>query len=144
MWKVLKAMMFEHLGRMAVCNAYYKKIKDGVHIECWDKDGIPFERSNKALEKAYAWNKDGMVKELLFEGDGIEKTLRTLVNKTFSGVCVGEVKLPITELLYADFTYDHNCVEQRFIAKEIKQSCECYVIYYANNRKRYVCLYCIL
>ena len=41
-------------------------------------------------------------------------------------------------MLYADFTYDWQGEEQRFIAKEIKQSCECYVIYYANNRKRYV------
>lgn len=130
--------MYEHLGKMAICKAFYKKVKDGVHIECWDKDGVPFERSNKPLETAFAWNKDGMVKELYFEGDGIEKTLHTLVNKNFSGVCVGEVKLPITELLYADFTYDHNCEEIRFIAKDIKQNCDCYIIYYANNRKRYV------
>ena len=130
--------MYEHLGKMALCTGFYKKIKDGVHIECWDRNGVPAERSSLGIEKAYAWDKSGQTEELLFEGSGIEKTLYTLVNKKFSGVCVGEVKLPITELLYADFFYDHNCEEQRFIGKEIKQSCECYVVYFANNRKRYV------
>lgn len=130
--------MYEHLGKMAICKAFYKKIKDGVHIECWDRDRTPSEKSYRGIEYAEAWNKDGFVKELHFEGDGIEKTLHTLVNKTFSGVCVGEVKLPITELLYADFTYNWQGEEQRFIAKETKESCECYIIYYSNNRKHYV------
>ena len=130
--------MYEHLGKTALCTAFYKKTKDGVHIECWDKDGIPSEKSYGKIEKAFAWNKEGMVEELFFEGSGIEKTLYTLVSKKFAGVCVGEVKLPIIELLYADFTYNWQDEEERFIAKDIKQSCECYIIYYANNKKHYV------
>lgn len=119
--------MYEHLGKTALCTAFYKKTKDGICIEWSGEEGDP----------AFVL-RNGIKGEMLhFEGDGVIKTLYNLVNKKFIGVCVGEIVLPITELLFADIN-DAPYYENSYIGKEIKQSCECYIIYYANNMKHYV------
>ena len=116
--------MYEHLGKKAVCTAFYAKTKDGICIEWSGKEGDP----------AFV-SRNGIKGEMLhFEGDGVIKTLYNIVKKDFVGVCVGEVVLPITELIFTDI-YDDTYREYPFVGKEIKQSCECYIIYYANNMK---------
>ena len=112
---------------MAICNAFYKKIKDGICIEWSGEDGDPAFVSRNGIKS----------KMLHFEGDGVIKTLYELVSKKFNGVCVGEITLPITELLFTD-THDDSYRYYSFVGKEIKRSCECYIIYYANNMKHYV------
>ena len=129
--------MYEHLGKTALCKGYYKKVNDGVHITCYDKDGRFCTDYNK-IEKACGYTTTGEEKELFFEGDGIEKVLREFAEKKFVGVCVGEVILPITEYLYTDTDFYWNGEEYKVIGKAIQQSCECYIIYYANNLKHYV------
>ena len=129
--------MFEHLGQKVSCSAYYKKIHDGVHIRCYDKDGRFCNEVDKA-EKACAYNSKGEEKELSFEGDGVNKVLYELANKEFNGVIVGETRLLVVEYLYTDIGYHYNGEEFRYISKQMQESCECYVVYYANNRKRYV------
>lgn len=130
--------MYEHLGKTLLCKAYYKKAKDGIHIMCYDKDGQFCSDFNK-IEKAYAYDRHGEETELFFEGDGVEKKLRELIEGNwFAGVCVGETVLPITEYLYTDVNYHYNGEEYYTIGKEIRETCECYIVYYANNRKRYV------
>ena len=129
--------MYEHLGKTALCKAYYKKVNDGVHITCYDKDGLFCTDFNK-IEKACAYDRHGKETELFFEGDGVEKKLRELTEKRFVGVCVGEIVLPITEYLYADTDYHYNGEEYYTIGKSIRDACECYIVYYANNRRRYV------
>ena len=119
--------MYEYLGEKALCTAFYKKTKDGICIEWSGEDGDP----------AFV-SRNGIKGEMLhFEGDGVIKTLYKLVNKKFIGVCVGEIVLPITELLFTDIS-DSYYSQKTFVGKEIKQSCECYIIYYANNMKHYV------
>ena len=117
--------MYEHLGKTALCTAFYKKIKDGICIEWSGEEGDP----------AFVIRNGTKGETLYFEGDGVIKTLYNLVNKKFIGVCVGEIVLPITELLFADI---NDYPYYPYIGKEIKQSCECYIIYYANNMKHYV------
>lgn len=129
--------MYEHLGKKALCKGYYKKVNDGVHITCYDKDGQVCTDLNK-IEKACGYTKTGEEKELYFEGDGIEKVLRELKEDWFTGVCVGETLIPITEYLYTDTNYHYNGEEYYVIGKSIREACECYIFYYANNRKRYV------
>lgn len=131
--------MYEHLGKTLLCKAYYKKAKDGVHIVCYDKDNQYCDISHNSIETAFAYDRNGKETELFFEGDGIEKVLRELVEGNwFMGVCVGETVLPITEYLYADINYHYNGEQYYAIGKQIQETCECYIVYYANNRKRYV------
>jgi hypothetical protein len=119
--------MYEHLGKKTVCTAFYTKAKDGICIDWSGEDGDP----------AFV-SRNGIKGEMLhFEGDGVIKTLYNLVNKEFSGVCVGEIVLPITELLYTDIDYNPYW-EKSFVGKQIEQTCECYIVYYANNLKHYV------
>ncbi len=129
--------MYEYLGRKALCSAYYKKIYDGVHIRFYDKDGQFCNEVNKA-EKACAYTSKGEEKELFFEGDGVGKELYELANKEFTGVCVGEIQLPITEFLYTDTNYHYDGSEYNVVCKSVRNTCDCYIIFYANNRKRYV------
>lgn len=129
--------MYKHLGHKVLCTAYYKKIHDGVHIICYDKDGM-FCTDMNEVEKACGYTRNGTEKELFFEGDGIGKELYELKRKDFCGVCVGEIVLPITEFLYSDTDYHYDGSEYKAIGKSVRNTCECYIIYYANNRKRYV------
>ena len=130
--------MYEHLGKILLCKAYYKKVKDGVHIVCYDKDGLVCTGYN-SIEAAFAYDRNGKETELEFVGDGIEKVLHELVEGNwFTGVCVGETVLPITEYLYADVDYHWNGEQYYAIRKQIQETCECYIVYFANNRKRYV------
>lgn len=130
--------MYEHLGKTLLCKAYYKKASDGVYIVCYDKDNQYCDISHKEIETAFAYDLHGKETELFFEGDGVEKKLRELTEKHFVGVCVGETLLPITEYLYADTDYHYNGEAYYTIGKQIQETCECYIVYYANNRKRYV------
>ena len=130
--------MYEHLGKKVLCKAYYKKAHDGVHITCYDEDGLFCSTSQKPIATAFAYDRHGKEAELCFEGDGVEKILHELIEKHFVGVCVGEKTIPITEYLYSDTNWDWIGREYKEIGKEIKDACECYVVYYANNRKRYV------
>ena len=129
--------MYEHLGKKVLCKGYYKKVNDGVHIVCYDKDGQFCTDFNK-IEKACGYTKTGKEKELYFEGDGIGKVLRELKEDWFTGVVVGETFLPITEYLYTDTDYHYNGEEYYTIGKSIRKADECYIVYFANNRKRYV------
>ena len=130
--------MYENLGKKVSCKGYYKQVRDGVHIECFDEDNVNRAISDKPTAKAYSYDKNGTAMQLEFQGDGIEKTLRELTEISFDGVCVGETVLPIKEYLYSDTSYHPTGEEFGFIGKQITQTCECYVIYYANNKKRYV------
>ena len=133
---------FFDLGKKVRCDGYYKKAKDGVFIACFDKKGYITDGKNKnEIEKAVAVDSLGWEQELNFEGDGIDKTLYRLVKKEFDGICVGKVTLPITEYLYTDTGYNNIGYEFKFISKQITKTETCYVIYYANNRKRYVPYY---
>lgn len=129
--------MYKYLGFKAKCSAYYKKAHDGVYITLYDKDGMFCNEIYKA-EKACACTRTGEEKELFFEGDGIGKELYKLKYKDFIGVCVGEIELPITSYLYTDTDIDWTGREYRVVSKSIRETCECYIIYFANNRKRYV------
>ncbi len=130
--------MYEHLGKKVLCKAYYKKASDGVHIICYDKDGMSCLESHKPIETACAYNRHGEETELNVEGDGLEKVLRELTDMWFVGICVGETILPITEYLYADTNIHWNGSENKVICKAVQETCDCYIVYYANNRKRYV------
>ena len=135
---------FKELGKKVRCDGYYKKAKDGVFIACFDKHGHITDGKNKnEIDKAVSVDSDGWEQDLRFEGDGIDKTLYMLVRRQFEGICVGKVTLPVTEYLYSDTTYNNIGYEFKFIGKQVTKTETCYVIYYANNRKRYVpCYYC--
>lgn len=128
---------FKHLGKKVECTSYYRKVRDGIFIMCLDKNGMRYGANNQ-IENAVAVDSDGNGTDLEFCGDGIEKTLYNLVNKNFTGVCVGEKRIIVKEYLYSDFDYDWLGNEVKFIGKQIIDFCDCYIIYYANNRKRYV------
>lgn len=135
---------FKELGKKVRCDGYYKKAKDGVFIACFDKHGYITDGKNKnEIDKAVSVDSDGWEQDLRFEGDGIDKTLYMLVRRQFEGICVGKITLPVTEYLYSDTTYNNIGYEFKFIGKQVTKTETCYVIYYANNRKRYVpCYYC--
>ena len=134
---------FFDLGKKVRCDSYYKKVRDGIFIACFDKNGYMIDGKNRnEIEKAVAVDSYGWEQELRFEGDGIDKTLYRLVEKEFEGVCVGKITLPVTEYLYADSGFNFSGDDFKYICKQITKTEDCYVVYYANNRKRYVPCYC--
>lgn len=130
--------MFDKLGKKVCCSGYYKRIKDGLYIECYDKDNYLCADTGKSINKAVVIINGKIIKELDFDGSGEIKTLYKYTTKRFIGICVGEIKLCIKELLFANIGYHYNGEEYLYIGKTPTEIVDCYIVYYVNNRKRYV------
>ena len=130
--------MYQNLGKKVICSAFYKEARDRVYIDCYDKNNCSCNITGAPISKAVAMRGSTVIKELNFEGDGVFKHLYTLVNKEFKGVCVGEVLLPVIKYLYSDTDCLPIGGEVNVIHTAVSKQCECYVVYFTNNRKHYV------
>ena len=122
--------MFEF--RKVRCSSYLKKVNDGRCLEC---DG-----------------KYGFIEEVRYIGEGDDvpdkcecigaleflKTYYKRVDAQFEGLFVGTKTVVVDAYLWGDIDYQPNGSERICIGRHINTRIECGVVYYANNRKRYV------
>lgn len=131
----MKNLLFQKVK----CNAYLKKVYDGrcigTHHEngkielCW------YDSTNEEDQKS----KD--FQELECECDGSHEFVKTYykrIEKGMYGFVVGIKNVDITRYLVADISSGYNGEDFIYISKVPKDVIKCAIVYYANNRKRYV------
>ncbi len=114
------------------CSSYLKPIKDGRHMEQYvDGNGettrVCYMENGKCLGESKS--------EGAYE---FSKTYFERVEADFTGVMVGTKTVTVENWLYSDFDYDFRGCERIVLHKDKKTVIECGIVYYANNRKRYV------
>lgn len=119
------------LFKKVKCSSYLKRVWDGKFIQVYkgELDEAAYCDSN---------NPDG---EIISECCGELEFLKTYykeVQKNFTGFIVGIKDIVVTGYLVADTDYDHRGCGYLSIYKRPKQIEKCAIVYYANNRKRYV------
>ncbi len=130
--------------RIVKCSGYLKKVNDCKHIKTTrDSEGN--------IDGAdYVWwdeEKKCYQEKQIEEFDGVSDFVKTYYKKTdkeFSGVIVGEKDIVASAALYADTNTDFRGYEYSYIGKQVVEVVKCAIVYYGNNRKRYVPLDCIL
>ena len=123
--------MKDILFKKVKCNAYLKKVYDGKFIDVSQDDF-------KAIYTDYS-NLDKLYTESTCEGDlDFLKTYYEFKEKEFTGLVVGIKDVTATAYLVADTGYQYNGKEYIDVGKEAKDIYKCAIVYYGNNRKRYV------
>ncbi len=133
--------MKEYFGKRVKCSGYTKASNDSIRIQCYKdaKCTIEAAEPDKAMGfKAIGYDVNGNAINEVMDDDGcVEKTLRQIVKSDFTGIVVGHTDVALKMLLcigHDDNPY-HEC---NYIFTETKESCECYKVYYATNKSRYV------
>lgn len=114
------------------CSSYLKKVNDGRCLECDEKYGF--------IEKVrYIGTGDDVPDECECVG-ALEflKTYYERVSADFEGVLVGTKTVIVDAYLYGDTDWQPNGSERIRIGRHINTVMVCGVVYYQNNRKRYV------
>lgn len=129
--------------RTVKCTGYLKKVNDGrfilndnnvcqyVDLNSKDKPDEGFYRD----ECDMCWVKD--IEEYCGSLEFL-KTYYQIVKKEFTGMCVGYKDIIITSWLYMDAYDNYNGTEIDYVGKQAKDVIRCGVVYFADNRKRYV------
>lgn len=125
----MKPQLFQKVS----CYGYLKKIYDGRFIETFENEG-------KTLDCTYVdTNNPDLDIQCEYSGDlDFLKTYYEHKTKKFTGIVVGFTKVVIDGYLTVETVYDWNDNECTKLGKKPKTIEICAVIYYANNRKRYV------
>ena len=123
--------MADILFKKVKCNAYLKKVHDGKFIDISQEDFEATYVDYGNLGKLYTVSEcDGSLDFL--------KTYYELIEKEFTGFVVGVKEVTATAYLVADIGYQYNGKEYIYVQKEPKDIYKCAIVYYGNNRKRYV------
>ena len=124
-------MKKNNLFNKVKCSGYLKRINDGKFIEVYKGD----------VDEAIYRNSNDENFEITSEACGDTDFLKTyyeVKEKNFKGFVVGFKTIILTAYLVADTDYDFIGREHLRIYKEPKERIECAIVYYSNNRKRYV------
>lgn len=133
------------------CNGFLKPVNDGRFIAVdqsalsasyMDTNKVEVEFNENTLETSLI--NDGTVGQC--ECEGIKEFLKTYmqpVKQEFSGVVVGIKNIIVNAWLCANVFYSYG-KEYVGVYKEPNEVKECAIVYYANNRKHYVPLECIV
>lgn len=123
--------MKDILFKKVKCNAYLKKVYDGKFIDVSQEDFKAIYTDYRNLDKLYT--------ESTCEGDlDFLKTYYEFKEKEFTGLVVGIKDVTVTAYLVADIGYQYSGKEYIYVRKEPKDIYKCAIVYYGNNRKRYV------
>lgn len=121
------------LFKKVKCKGYLKKINDGRFIASFENEGGTYDctymdtnNSDLNIECNYCGDLDFL------------KTYYEPRDKVFSGIIVGFKNIVATGYLTVDTEYDFQGREHTKFGKQPKDVFHCAVVYYANNRKRYV------
>lgn len=130
------------------CRAYLREKKDGIYIEVRDKDGkvISPNRVTEPLS-AYAvrydpWlEKPEIIADLSnWDGESVKKIYRERTEADFTGVVVGFKQIDRSGYIGTDWETPPYGREYGHFFKEIDDRPEVAVVYYRNNKKRFVLL----
>jgi hypothetical protein len=125
----MKPMLFQKVK----CNGYLKKVHDGRFIDMNKNEGGTFDCTYIDT------NKPDLDIECQYCGDlDFLKTYYERKEKRFVGVVVGFKDLVIDGFLTVETCYNWLDNEYTKIGKKPKTVETCAIVYYANNRKRYV------
>lgn len=121
------------------CKSYYKKIKDGRFIYF-----IPERDSERECDEYYycGLDENGIPFEKECNADGARDFLKTYYQKTekpFRGIVVGVISLLIKAYLVAEYQEDpYSGRGFTQISREPEEMATVAIVYYGNNRKRFV------
>ena len=130
------------------CWAYLREKKDGIYIEVRDKDGkvIYPNRVTEPLS-AYAVRFDPRLEKLEiiadlsnWDGESVKKIYRERTEADFTGVVVGYIRIDRSGYIGTIWETPPYGGEYGHLFKEIDDRPEVAVVYYRNNKKRFVLL----
>lgn len=121
------------LFRKVKCNGYLKKVFDGRFIETHENEG-------ETLDCIYVdTNNPDLDIECQYCGDlDFLKTYYEYKEKKFTGVVVGFKDIVIDGYLTVETCTNWLGSEYTKFGKQCRTTASCAIVYYANNRKRYV------
>lgn len=113
------------------CKAYLKKIYDGKFIHEVEVEGRKYYFLAESNIPESEWKETGPGEE------EHRKTYYERKDKSFTGFLVGYKDIVINGIVGVDYNDNPYC-ECDYIYKQPLKVCKCAIIYFANNRKRYV------
>lgn len=126
----------KHLFEKVECNGYLAKVNDGRFIKRYPEQG-----EIDSCEYCYGFIDGKEVVKPVEDYDGSREFLKTYYEKKekkFNGFIVGTKQIVATGWLIVDTYTDYRGSEHIKIMKEPKDVIDCYIVYFANNQKRYV------
>lgn len=125
----MKPKLFQKVN----CKGYLKKVYDGRFIETFKNEG-------ETLDCTYVdTNNPDLDIECQYCGDlDFLKTYYKHKERKFTGVVVGFKDIVIDGYLTVDTSCNWNGCEYTKLGKQVNKTSLCAIVYYANNRKRYV------
>lgn len=125
--------------RMVECSGYLQKINDGRFIIHNNVDGSVYADLNSQPDNSFKLDENNScwMKEIGESCGDLEfiKTYYKFKENHFVGMCVGYKEVEVSAYLYVDWD---SSTEQEYVGKQTKDLVRCAVVYFANNRKRYV------
>jgi hypothetical protein len=124
------------------CKSYLKRIYDGTHIVIYDQHGYVNSENTEAGKivnaecKAFAITNHGEV-DLEFDGSSVKKRYYEKAEKEFDGFIVGTKDITVSGQIGTDW-YEDDYQFYRYCFKNPEEIVKCGVVYFQNNRKRYV------
>lgn len=118
------------------CHGYLEKVWDGRYIQRYPEKG-----EIDSCEYVFGVIDGKEVVKPVENYDGSEEFLKTYYEekkKDFDGFIVGTKKIVVTGWLIVDTYTDFRGCEHIKISKEPEKVVDCYIVYFANNRKRFV------
>lgn len=137
-------IMSLNVGAKCKCNGFLKKVSDGTYIQHIEKTESPDGREHYLLHNNEIDNKS--YEESESECCGEHELLKTYYERKereFEGVIVGKKEVIVTGWLVVDTDSDPWRGERTYIRKEPEEIVECAVVYFSQNKKRYVPFDCI-
>lgn len=113
------------------CNSFLKKVWDGKFIQIYKGE----------YDEASYCNSNDPDNEITSECCGELDFLKTYYKEThrnFTGFVVGIKDIVVTGYLVAETIFDFRGCEYLKVYKQPKETIKCAIVYYGNNRKRYV------
>lgn len=128
------------------CRAYLREKKDGIYIDVRDKDGnVIYPHIVTEPLSAYAVRYDPQLGKLEkiadlsnWDGESVKKIYRERTEAVFTGVVVGYKRIDRSGYIGTDWETPPFGREYGHLFKEINDRPEVAVVYYRNNKKRFV------
>ena len=139
----VKRFSFDEFGLFCNCTGYLAKERNRIHIiaeDSYDVIGSVQVRKKEYYVHVQNPNGDGYIDKPLEYEERVEKPLfsvKELDNKSFSGIIVGRVTVPVKEDLFV--LHDEDPFQEHdYIDKTYTEFIDCFIVFYGNNRKRFV------
>lgn len=117
------------LFKYVSCNSYFKKIRDGRHVDL--NEDVRFCYKGLECEIFPECHADGSL-------DFVKTYYENRNCRQFTGVVVGIKDLVIDAYLVVDTGYHYDGTEFTYVERVPKTRCTVAIVYYNNNKKRFV------